>query len=38
MGEQRARQVFKLYMQGKTPEEIAALCNLTIDKVNEILK
>lgn len=22
----------------KKPEEIAALCNLTIDKVNEILK
>lgn len=37
-GIQCARQVFKLYMQGKTPEEIAALCNLTLDKVKEILE
>lgn len=37
-GIQCARQVFKLHMQGKTSEDIAALCNLTIDKVNEILE
>ena len=37
-GIQCARQVFKLHMQGKAAEEIAALCNLTIEKVNEILE
>lgn len=36
-GEERARQVFKLYMQGKSPEEIADLCKITVTKVNEIL-
>ena len=38
MGVQEARQVFKLYMQGKSPEEIADICNMSIDKVNQILE
>ena len=37
-GERRTRQVFKLYMQGKSPEEIAGLCNISIDKVKQILE
>ena len=36
-GEQRTRRVFKLYMQGKSIEEIAECCDLTIGKVKEIL-
>ena len=36
-GIQEARQVFKLYMQGKSPEEIADLCDISIDKVKQIL-
>lgn len=36
-GEERARQVFKLYMQGKSPEEIADLCKIAVTKVKEIL-
>ena len=38
LGVQEARQVFKLYMQGKSPEEIAVLCNISIDKVKQILE
>ena len=38
LGVQEARQVFKLYMQGKSPEEIASLCNISIDKVRQILE
>ncbi|RHR30715.1 Rpn family recombination-promoting nuclease/putative transposase [Clostridium sp. AF19-22AC] len=37
-GIQEARQVFKLYMQGKSPEEIADLCDISIDKVKQILE
>lgn len=37
-GERRTRQIFKLFMQGKSPEEIAALCNISIDKVKHILE
>ncbi len=37
-GERRTRQVFKLFMQGKSPEEIAGLCNISIDKVKQILE
>ena len=37
-GERRTRQVFKLFMQGKSPEEIAVLCNISIDKVKQILE
>ena len=36
--EHRTRQVFKLFMQGKSPEEIAVLCNISIDKVRQILE
>ena len=38
MGVQEARQVFKLYMQDKSPEEIADICNMSIDKVKQILE
>ncbi len=38
LGVQEARQVFKLYMQGKSPEEISSLCNISIDKVRQILE
>ena len=38
LGVEEARQVFKLYMQGKSPEEIAVLCNISIDKVKQILE
>ena len=38
LGVQEARQVFKLYMQGKSQEEIADLCNISIDKVKQILE
>lgn len=36
-GEQRTRQIFKLHLDGKTPEEIAAICNISTEKVLEIL-
>ena len=32
------RQVFRLYMDGKSPDEIAEACQLTEDKVREILE
>ena len=38
LGIQEAQQVFKLYMQGKSPEEIADLCDISIDKVKQILE
>ncbi|WP_182440802.1 sigma factor-like helix-turn-helix DNA-binding protein [Faecalicatena orotica] len=38
LGVQEARQVFKLYMQGKSLEEIADLCNISTDKVKQILE
>ena len=37
-GERRTRQIFKLYMQGKSLEEIADLCNISIDRVKQILE
>ena len=37
IGERRARQVFKLHMQGKSPEEIADICDISADKVRQIL-
>ena len=37
-GERRTRQIFKLYMQGKSLEEIADLCNIGIDRVKQILE
>ena len=36
-GEERTREVFRLYMQGKSSEEIAQECRITIEKVEEIL-
>ena len=38
VGEQRARQVFKLHIQGKSLDEIAEYCDLTVEKVKEILE
>lgn len=37
-GERRTRQIFKLYMQGKSLEEIADFCNIDIDRVKQILE
>ena len=37
-GEQRTRQIFKLHMQGSSPEEIADLCGITVEKVKQILE
>ena len=36
-GCETARQVFQLYMQGKTSEQIAEICNIPLKKVIEIL-
>ncbi|XCP86872.1 hypothetical protein ABXS75_08790 [Roseburia hominis] len=38
LGEERTKKVFKLYLQGKTPEEIAASCDVTVEKVRQILE
>ena len=38
LGVQEARQVFKLYMQGRSQEEIADLCDISIDNVKQILE
>ena len=38
IGEQRTRQIFKLHMQGRTPEEIARICDITVEKVLQILE
>ena len=37
-GRELVRQVFRLYMDGKSPDEIAEACQLTEDKVREILE
>lgn len=37
-GEERTRQVFKLYMQGETPEAIAKICGIPVEKVREIIQ
>ena len=36
-GIQLAKDVFRLAAQGKTVDEIAGLCNISTDKVQEIL-
>ena len=36
--EERTRQVFKLYMQGETPEAIAKICGIPVEKVREIIQ
>lgn len=33
----QTKQVFKLYIQGFSPEEIARQCNLPLEEVEEIL-
>lgn len=35
-GEERIKRIFKLYIEGKTVEEIAGLCNVTVQKVEDI--
>ena len=37
-GEETTRQVFKLYMQGETPEAIAKICGIPVEKVREIIR
>ena len=37
-GVKLTKYIFKMYKEGKTPEEIAAANNLSIEKVNEILE
>lgn len=34
----KAKKVFQLYMQGRTKEEIAQECNITVQEVTEILE
>ena len=34
----KAKKVFQLYMQGRTKEEIAQECNITVEDVDGILK
>ena len=36
-GMAQAKQVFKYHYSGKSTEEIASLCNLSLDEVKEIL-
>lgn len=36
--EERTKRIFKLNAQGKSAEEIAELCNLTVQRVHEILE
>ena len=36
--ERQTRQVFKLYIQGETQENIAKICGMTLEKVKEILQ
>ena len=36
-GEERTKQVFKLSLENKTPEEIAETCGISLEKVLEIL-
>jgi len=38
IGEQRIKQVFRLHNQNKTPEEIAEICQIPLEKVLEILE
>ena len=37
-GKQQTKQVFKLYIQNKTPEEIAEICQISLETVLEILE
>ena len=37
-GERQTSQVFKLYIQGETQENIAKICGMTLEKVKEILQ
>ena len=38
IGQEQTRQVFRLHMAGKSPAEIAEACQLTENKVREILE
>lgn len=37
-GRKESKKVFKLYMQGKTVEEIAEICETSIEKIKSILE
>ena len=37
-GVEKTKKVFQFYMQGKTKEEIAEECNITVQEVTEILE
>ena len=37
-GEERTKRIFKLYLQGESPEEIAKICQLPLERVKEILE
>ena len=37
-GVEKAKKVFQLHMQGKTKEEIAEECDITVEEVTEILE
>lgn len=38
IGEELTKQVFKLYLQGKSPEEISKTTQISLERVLEILK
>ena len=38
LGVEKTKKVFQLHMQGKTKEEIAEECNITVEEVTEILE
>ena len=37
IGKQLAKQVFQLWMAGKTEKEIAEICEISVEEVREIL-
>lgn len=37
-GRQQTKKIFKLYMQGKVPEEIAEICEIPVEEVKAVLE
>lgn len=37
-GRQQTKKIFKLYMQGKVPEEIAKICEIPVEEVKAVLE
>ena len=37
-GRQQTKKIFKLYMQGKVPEEIAEICEISVEEVKAVLE